>query len=72
MTTTVTHTVPVECSCRACKKYAARKGYALPMRALALPAAAERADASTLVHIAYDAVIAHSVVRPSIPVGTNA
>lgn len=67
MTTNLTHTVPVQCSCKACRKYATAHGLPFPMQALAMPAAAERLDASTLVHSAYDKVLAFAAVRPSIP-----
>ncbi len=67
MNATATHTIRVECSCKACRTYAATNGLPFPMAALAQPAAAERLDARTLVHTAYDKVAAFAAVRPSIP-----
>jgi hypothetical protein len=69
MTTTEsqTHTTLVTCSCKACRKYATAKGLPFPMQALAVPAAAERINASALVHAAYDNVLAFAAVRPSVP-----
>ena len=69
MTTTenLAHTTLVTCSCKACRKYATAKGLSFPMQALAMPAAAERMNASALVHAAYDNVLAFSAVRPSVP-----
>lgn len=67
MTTTQTHTTLVTCSCKACRKYASANDLPFPMQALAMPAAAERLDASTLVHAAYDKVLAFAAVRPSVP-----
>jgi hypothetical protein len=71
MTTTEnqTHTALVTCSCKACRKYATAKGLPFPMQALAQPAAAERVDARSLVHAAYDSVLVYALGNdaPSIP-----
>ena len=67
MTTNQTHTELVTCSCKACRKYATANGLPFPMQALALPAALERVDASSLVHAAYSPVVAYAATRPSVP-----
>jgi len=62
------HTALVQCSCRACRKYATANDRPFPMQAMAIPAAVERIGASALVHAAYDPALAFASVRPSVPV----
>jgi len=61
-------TVLVECSCRKCRKYATANRLPFPMRAMATPQAADRVPAASLVHSAYDPVLASAPIRPAIPV----
>lgn len=66
-----THSVPVECACPACRTYATAHGLPFPMRALALPAAADRLPRDVLVHAAYDPILRFAPTRLSIPVEEN-